>query len=61
MKWKGRIKSENVENQRGTSSGGSFGGGLNPLLIGLLLKLIMSKKRVDYFEYRCGCNVFYWQ
>ncbi|WP_343330199.1 KPN_02809 family neutral zinc metallopeptidase [Polaribacter staleyi] len=44
MKWKGNRKSANVEDRRGASSGGSSGGGLNPMLIGLLLKLVTSKK-----------------
>ncbi|PQJ73429.1 KPN_02809 family neutral zinc metallopeptidase [Polaribacter butkevichii] len=44
MKWKGNRKSANVEDRRGASSGGSSGGGLNPMLIGLLLKLVSSKK-----------------
>jgi predicted metalloprotease len=44
MKWKGRRKSSNVEDRRGQSSGRSSGGGLNPMLIGVLLKLITSKK-----------------
>lgn len=43
MKWKGRPTSNNVEDRRGQSSGGKSGG-LNPMLIGLLLKLITSKK-----------------
>ncbi|WP_405605511.1 neutral zinc metallopeptidase [Polaribacter sp. Asnod1-A03] len=45
MKWRGSRKSTNIEDRRGTSSGGSnSGGGLNPMLIGLLLKLVTSKK-----------------
>jgi len=43
MKWRSNRKSSNVEDRRGMSSGSS-GGGLNPMLIGLLLKLITSKK-----------------
>ena len=43
MKWKGRRRSSNVDDRRGMSSGRS-GGGLNPMLIGLLLKLVTSKK-----------------
>ncbi|MGY0427109.1 MAG: KPN_02809 family neutral zinc metallopeptidase [Polaribacter sp.] len=44
MKWKGYRRSSNVEDRRGQSSGRSSGSGLNPMLIGLLLKLITSKK-----------------
>ncbi|WP_158838512.1 KPN_02809 family neutral zinc metallopeptidase [Polaribacter sp. L3A8] len=47
MKWKGNRKSANVDDRRGASSGGSSGGGLgglSPMLIGLLLKLVTSKK-----------------
>ena len=46
MKWKGRRKSTNVDDRRGANSGGSSGGlgGLSPMLIGLLLKLVTSKK-----------------
>ena len=48
MKWKGNRKSSNVEDRRGTSSGGSSGGmlsgGMAKLLIPLVLKLVTSKK-----------------
>ncbi|WP_299061406.1 neutral zinc metallopeptidase [uncultured Polaribacter sp.] len=47
MKWKGNRKSSNIDDRRGNSSGKSFtnlGGGLSPMIIGLLLKLITSKK-----------------
>lgn len=44
MKWKSNRRSTNVDDRRGASSGRSSGGGLNPMLIGLLLKLITSKK-----------------
>ena len=47
MKWKGRRKSTNVDDRRGASSSSSSGsglGGLNPMIIGLLLKLVTSKK-----------------
>lgn len=43
MKWKGRRISSNVEDRRGQSDRRSSGG-LNPMLISLLLKLITSKK-----------------
>ncbi|WP_339660784.1 neutral zinc metallopeptidase [uncultured Polaribacter sp.] len=44
MKWKSNRTSKNVDDRRGMSSGGSSGGGLNPMLISLLLKLVTSKK-----------------
>jgi len=44
MKWKGNRKSTNVEDRRGASSNSGSSGGLNPMLIGLLLKLVTSKK-----------------
>ena len=47
MKWKGRRKSANVDDRRGASSSSSSGsglGGLSPMIIGLLLKLVTSKK-----------------
>jgi len=43
MKWRSNRKSSNVDDRRGMSSGSS-GGGLSPMLIGLLLKLVTSKK-----------------
>ncbi|MFY9242836.1 MAG: neutral zinc metallopeptidase [Polaribacter sp.] len=43
MKWRNTQRSSNVDDRRGMSSGRS-GGGLNPMLIGLLLKLVTSKK-----------------
>ena len=43
MKWRSNRKSSNVDDRRGMSSGRS-GGGLSPMLIGLLLKLVTSKK-----------------
>ena len=47
MKWKGNRKSTNVEDSRGGSSSGCSGSGLgslSPMLIGLALKLVTSKK-----------------
>jgi predicted metalloprotease len=41
MKWKGQRKSSNVEDRRGQSTGG---GGINPLLLGPLIRLLFSKK-----------------
>jgi predicted metalloprotease len=43
MKWRGRRRSSNVDDRRGRSSSGSGFGGLNPALIGPLLKLLFSK------------------
>lgn len=45
MKWQNRRRSSNVEDRRGASSGSS-GGGLNPMIIGLLLKVITTKKGI---------------
>ncbi|TFV97549.1 flagellar biosynthesis protein FlgM [Algoriphagus kandeliae] len=42
MKWQGRRKSNNVEDRRGQGGNGG-GGGMNPLLIGTLLKFLFSK------------------
>lgn len=42
MKWQGRRKSQNVEDRRGQSGPGG-GGGINPFLIGPLLKILFSK------------------
>jgi hypothetical protein len=43
MKWKSKRTSSNVDDRRGMSAGKS-GGGLNPMMISLLLKLVTSKK-----------------
>lgn len=45
MKWQGRRQSSNIEDRRGQKAqrfGGS-GGGMNPLLIGSLIKILFSK------------------
>ena len=44
MKWRGRRTSSNVDDRRGMSSRKSSGGGLNPMLIGLILKAVTTKK-----------------
>jgi len=44
MRWKGQRKSSNVEDRRGQSSMGRGMGGINPLLIGPLLRFLFSKK-----------------
>ncbi|NVJ85591.1 MAG: zinc metallopeptidase [Algoriphagus sp.] len=41
MKWQGRKKSSNIEDRRGQRAGS--GGGLNPLLLGSLVRLLFSK------------------
>jgi len=43
MKWKGRRKSSNVEDRRGRSNSSKGFGGINPMLLGPLLKLLFSK------------------
>ena len=43
MKWEGRRKSSNVDDQRGQSSSGRGFGGINPMLLAPLLKLLFSK------------------
>lgn len=43
MKWQGRRKSSNVEDQRGRSSSGRGIGGFSPMLLAPLLKLLFSK------------------
>ena len=42
MKWKGRRRSSNIEDRRGQSGSGG-GRGINPLLLGPLIKLLFSK------------------
>lgn len=42
MKWKGKRRSSNIEDRRGQSSGGR-GGGINPMLLGPLIRLLFSK------------------
>jgi len=43
MKWKGKRQSSNVDDQRGQSGPGRGLGGLNPMLLGSLFKLLFSK------------------
>lgn len=43
MKWKGKRRSSNVEDRRGQSGPGRRSGGLNPMLLGPLVKLLFSK------------------
>jgi hypothetical protein len=45
MKWQGKRKSSNVEDRRGqTSKGGGGLSGINPMLLGPLIRLLFSKK-----------------
>ncbi|SDD36152.1 hypothetical protein SAMN04488104_102623 [Algoriphagus faecimaris] len=41
MKWQGRKKSSNIDDRRGRR--GSGGGGINPMLLGPLIKILFSK------------------
>lgn len=46
MKWQGRRQSTNVEDRRGQAAGGGMGragGGMNPLLLGVLGRFLFSK------------------
>ncbi len=43
MKWKGKRQSSNIEDRRGQSGSRRGGGGLNPMLLGSLIKLLFSK------------------
>jgi len=43
MKWKGKRQSSNVDDRRGQSGSGRRSGGLNPMLLGPLIKLLFSK------------------
>ncbi|WP_291787564.1 neutral zinc metallopeptidase [Cecembia sp.] len=43
MKWQGRKKSSNIEDRRGQHPQNFGGGGINPLLLGPLLKILFSK------------------
>ncbi|RPA69341.1 flagellar biosynthesis protein FlgM [Cyclobacteriaceae bacterium YHN15] len=46
MKWQGRRKSSNIEDRRGQRAqnfGGGGGGGINPMLLGPLIKVLFSK------------------
>ena len=44
MKWKGQRRSSNVEDRRGQSARGGGLGGINPLLLGPIIRLLFSKK-----------------
>ena len=43
MKWKGKRQSSNIEDRRGQSGPRRGAGGLNPMLLGPLIKLLFSK------------------
>ncbi len=44
MKWKGKRQSSNIEDRRGQSGSRRGNGGINPMLIGPLVKILFSKK-----------------
>ncbi|WP_075350989.1 KPN_02809 family neutral zinc metallopeptidase [Algoriphagus marinus] len=62
MKWEGKKQSSNVEDRRGKSSGGMGGGGLNPMMLGYLVKLLFSKTGliivgiIAIFSFATGTN-----
>ena len=43
MKWKGKRQSSNVDDRRGQGGSRRGGGGINPMLLGPLIKLLFSK------------------
>ncbi|GMQ27582.1 neutral zinc metallopeptidase [Algoriphagus confluentis] len=43
MKWQGRRQSSNIDDRRGQPGPRGGGGGINPLLLGPLLKILFSK------------------
>ncbi|MGB5323419.1 neutral zinc metallopeptidase, partial [Lutimonas sp.] len=43
MKWKGKRQSSNIEDRRGQSGPGRGSGGINPMLLGPLIRLLFSK------------------
>ncbi|GMQ23572.1 neutral zinc metallopeptidase [Algoriphagus sp. oki45] len=43
MKWQGRRQSSNIDDRRGQAGPRGGGGGINPLLLGPLLKILFSK------------------
>ena len=43
MKWKGKRQSSNVDDRRGQSGSGRRSGGINPMLLGPLIRLLFSK------------------
>lgn len=43
MKWKGKRQSSNVDDRRGQGGSSRRGGGINPMLLGPLIKLLFSK------------------
>ena len=58
MKWKGNRKSSNIDDRRGASSGRSSGGGLNPMIISVILKLVTSKKGLVILAIVAGVMYF---
>jgi len=43
MKWQGKKQSSNIDDRRGQSSQSNRGGGINPMMIGFLMKFLFSK------------------
>jgi uncharacterized protein len=43
MKWQGRRKSSNIEDRRGQKAQNFGGGGVNPMFLGPLIKILFSK------------------
>ena len=43
MKWKGKRQSSNIEDRRGQSGSSRGGRGINPMLLGPLIKILFSK------------------
>ncbi len=62
MKWQGKKQSSNVDDRRGQSPQGMRGGGMNPMIIGSLLKLLFSKTGliiiavIAVFSFATGTN-----
>lgn len=58
MKWRGRRRSSNVDDRRGSGSAGGGFGGINPLLLGPLLKLLFSKTGLIIVAVLLGISFF---
>jgi predicted metalloprotease len=62
MKWEGKKQSSNVDDRRGKSSGRMGGGGLNPMIMVSLVKLLFSKTGliiigiIAVFSFATGTN-----